>query len=81
MYSIERFNKYYSNIYVFFEEENSFLTALKAFNIEKLAIDYKNDLESYKSKNPFAEIYLEKMEQFVNITLDNFMIEIGNILV
>lgn len=65
----------------FFEEENSFLTALKAFNIEKLAIDYKNDLESYKSKNPFAEIYLEKMEQFVNITLDNFIIEIGNILV
>ena len=60
----------------FITESGSFLKALYDFNFSKCAINYDNDLDDYVKANRFALVDVDKMEQFVNITLNNFMKEV-----
>lgn len=76
----EEMNRLFEYIENFLSETDAYMKALKGLNISMLSIDYDNDLEKYKEKNPFAEIYLEKMEQFIEISLPNFMNEVVNII-
>ena len=64
----------------FFVEADAYFKALEKFDISKLAVDFDNDLEAYKKSNKLAEVYLEKMEQFINISLTNFMETVANIV-
>jgi len=57
----------------FFISAESYIEALEGLNIPKLATTYKNDLEQYKKKNKLAEIYLDKIENFVDVNLAEFL--------
>lgn len=76
----EEMNNLFSIAGDFFVEADSYFQALKKFDISKLAVDFDNDLETYKKSNKLAEVYLEKMEQFINITLTNFMETVEDIV-
>lgn len=76
----EEMNTLFDYIGKFFLEVDSYMDALKKLNISVLSVDYNNDLESYLGRNPFAETYLEKIEQFVEISLPNFMDQVVNII-
>ncbi len=58
---------------VFVVNANQYETALKELNIQKLSVDYKNDMAKYvKESNALAETYLNKIEDFLDLILDNF---------
>lgn len=60
-------------VYVFVEDAEQYKTALTELNIQKLSVDYKNNMEKYaKEENAFAKTYLNKIEDFMNLVLDNF---------
>ncbi|MBP3431944.1 MAG: hypothetical protein J6K39_03735 [Clostridia bacterium] len=56
----------------FFTEADSYFKALQNFNFSKFA-EYKHTMEDYLKENSMAEIYLTKMEKFVEVTLPEFM--------
>ena len=64
----------------FMVEAKDFYKALSGLKISVLAKNYKNDLEKYQKSNNLAEIYLEKIEQFINISLKNFIKETKDLL-
>lgn len=74
--SKEEMNDLFSKIEDFFTEADVYYQALKKLNISSLATSYANDLEEYKKVNNFAEIYLERIEQFINVSLPSFLDEI-----
>ncbi len=57
----------------FFLEANSYSKALEEFDLYTFAVSYGNKMEDYLKKNKLAEVYLQKIEQFVSITLPSFM--------
>ncbi|MDE6583410.1 MAG: hypothetical protein K2K31_02010, partial [Clostridia bacterium] len=60
-------------VYTFVEDAEQFKTALTELNIQKLSVDYKNDMGKYmKEENAFAKTYLNKIDDFINLILDNF---------
>lgn len=65
----------------FLTDENSFLRAIENLDIRTLGVDYKNDMNNYKEKNPLAEVSLEKMENFVEKTLPKFMNYMKDVLI
>lgn len=60
----------------FVVESKSFLKAVYDFNFAECAKYYDNNLEKYARHNKFALIDIDKMEQFINITIANFMQEV-----
>ena len=64
----------------FMTEANDFYKALEGLKIPILAKNYKNNLENYQKKNKLAEIYLEKIEQFINVSLKTFINEVYDLL-
>lgn len=78
--SAEEMTQLFGYIEDFFVETDAYLQALKGLKIKKLAVDYDNDFERYKKSNNLAEVYLEKMEQFVGTTLFDFMNTTLNII-
>lgn len=61
-------------------EKENYFTALKSFNFASLALNYKNDLNKYLGANIYAKTYLQKMQQFVDVTLANFMSAVESVL-
>ena len=78
--SSEEMNTLFDYIENFLSETDSYLQALKGLNISSLAVDYDNNMEDYRETNPLAETYLEKMEQFIETTLSDFMDEVVGII-
>lgn len=74
--SVDEVAKIFDYSDTFFTEADAYFDALTNLNIAKLAVEYGNNLEEYKETNAFAEIYLEKLEQFVENTLPTFMTQI-----
>ena len=68
----------FKNIEEFFREAKYYFNALKDFNISDFAVYYNCDLAKYTKKKPFAERDLEKMEQFTQKTLSNFLGMVGS---
>ena len=66
----------------FFEEKEMFDRAMDGFDFAELAnqTTHNNDLESYKKKNALAEVNLQKMEQFFDISTGNFIAEVERVL-
>ena len=58
---------------IFYVELNDYLEALDGLDIRTLSVDYDNDLTRYMEANDRAEIYLQKVEQFVEVTLSEFL--------
>lgn len=58
---------------IFYVELNDYLEALDGLDIRTLSVDYDNDLTRYMEVNDRAEIYLQKVEQFVEVTLSEFL--------
>ena len=58
---------------IFYVELNDYLEALDGLDIRTLSVNHDNDLESYMAVNDRAEIYLQKVEQFVEVTLSEFL--------
>lgn len=65
-------NDLFKMIEEFFVETDSYYKALKELNISTFAINFDFDMKKYKEQNQLAEVYLEKLEQFINFTLNNF---------
>lgn len=65
---------------IFLDEMDSYNKALDGLNISNLYINYSNDLENYLKDNKNAEIYLEKIESFVNVVLKDFQNYLASIL-
>lgn len=76
----EEMNQLFDYVENFLAETDAYIQALKGLNISVLAVDYDNNMEKYLEKNPLAETYLEKMEQFIGTTLTNFMDQVVNII-
>lgn len=58
---------------VFVVDAEQYETALKELNIQKLSVEYKNDLAKYvKESNAFAQTYLDKIEDFLYLILGQF---------
>lgn len=64
----------------FCTEKQDYFTALKNFNFARLALDFDNNLENYLGANAYAKTYLQKVEQFVELMLPNFMEAVENVL-
>lgn len=66
----------------FFEEKAMFDRAMDGFDFAELAnqTTHNNDLESYKKKNSLAEVNLQKMEQFFEISVDNFISKVESVI-
>lgn len=58
---------------IFYVELNDYLEALDGLDIRTLSVDYDNDLTRYMEANDRAEIYLQKVEQFVEVSLSEFL--------
>ena len=58
---------------IFYVELNDYLEALDGLDIRTLSVNHDNDLEAYMAVNDRAEIYLQKVEQFVEVTLSEFL--------
>lgn len=71
--SKEEFSNLFDFANEFLLEAEAYSKALTKMNFYDLAVNYGNNLKKYKEKNKFAEVYLQKMEQFVSITLPNFI--------
>ena len=67
----------FDDISEFLLEAEAYSKALEGMDFPNLAVNYNNDMKEYLKKNKLAEQYLEKMEQFVAITLPNFMANIS----
>lgn len=59
----------------FFVEAESYYDALSDLEIREFAVSYEGDMQSYLNKNQLAERDLHKMEQFIEITMPNFVNE------
>lgn len=78
--SLEMMNSLWEDrIQPFLEETDNFYKALKGFNLFNFAKD-GYVLKNYKKSNGYAEEYLLKMEQFVKVSLPDFMTQVENIL-
>lgn len=58
---------------IFYVELDDYLEALDGLDIRTLAVNYDNDLTGYLAVNDRAEIYFQKIEQFVSVSLPNFL--------
>ena len=76
--SVQETKRLFKNIEEFFREAKYYFNALKDFNISDFAVYYNCDLAKYTKKKPFAERDLEKMEQFTQKTLSNFLGMVGS---
>lgn len=65
-------NDLFNLIENFFVETDSYYKALKELDISAFAINYDFDMKKYKEQNQLAEVYIEKLEQFINFSLNNF---------
>ncbi len=61
-------------------EFNNYYTAVSKLELKKLAVDCHNNLAEYKKTNKYAEIYIEKIEQFVNNSLANFLTRMSQLM-
>ena len=57
----------------FLTEIDVYVEALETLDVRSLCVDYKNDMEDYLAHNDRAEICLETVENFVNISLPSFL--------
>lgn len=57
----------------FMTEIDVYVKALDSLDIRTLSVDYKNDMAEYLNHNNRAEIYLERVENFINISLPEFL--------
>ncbi len=57
----------------FLTEIDVYVDALETLDVRSLCVDYKNDMEDYLAHNDRAEICLETVENFVNISLPSFL--------
>lgn len=57
----------------FLTEIDVYVEALETLDVRSLCVDYKNDMEDYLAHNDHAEICLERVENFVNISLPSFL--------
>ena len=57
----------------FLKEANSYKTALGDFGIKDFAVSYDGNMKTYLKQNKLAERDLYKMDQFLKITLPNFI--------
>jgi len=63
-----------NQIEAFFVEADAYYQAVEGFDTKALAgLTYDNDLGAYKKSNKMAEVYLNKIEEFVEISLSKFM--------
>ena len=57
----------------FFVETDAYYQALYGLNLSNLAVNFDNELAKYLKTNKLAEVYLDKLEQFVGHTLNAFI--------
>ena len=69
-----------SEIDNFFIASEDYFTSLREFDIQRVALSFDNNLEEYKKSNKLAEEFLLKIEQFLNVTLPDFMETVENTL-
>ncbi len=76
--SKEAMQNFYDLTESFFVEMDDYLQALKDLDIYTLITSYNNSFEEYLAENSLANVYFEKMEQFINISLENFLTNAAN---
>ena len=66
----------------FFVEAEGYFVALEGLDIKTLANphSYNNDLEKYKQSNTLAEVYLNKIEEFIQEIAPNYLEKVAMIL-
>lgn len=76
--TIEELNTVELEAEKFLTEVDDYLAAIDGLDLHDLAINNYNDLDEYLNKNANAEIYLLKIEQFVNETLPTYISRLDN---
>ncbi len=64
----------------FFVEAEAYFQALYGLSLSKLAVSYDNQMSKYLKENALAEVYLQKLEQFVGHSLGQFMDAVCDII-
>lgn len=64
----------------FLTEMDVYVEALDGLDIQTLGVDYNNDMEEYLNHNERALIYLERVENFINISLPDFLEYLDNMV-
>lgn len=62
----------------FLVEAGSYLSALSDLDIRELAVAFEGNMASYLKENEFAELDIHKIDQFINITMPEFITEFSN---
>jgi hypothetical protein len=70
---------YFEMVNQFLLEADSFFDALSELGIKDFAVSYDGKMEDYLSSNPLAERDMHKIEQFIGITLTNFITEASKV--
>ena len=64
----------------FLKEADCYLNALEDLDIREFAVTYDGNMEKYLKSNKLAERELYKVDQFLKITLPNFITNFSNTL-
>lgn len=78
--SKEKMQELFKNANDFFVEMQNYSTSVSELKIYDLVINNGNDFEEHKKQVPYAEIYFEKIDQFVSITLGSFMDNLASVV-
>lgn len=77
--STEQMNDLFELAEEFFKDAEQYYYALSSLDIYTLSVTYSNNMSNYLEVNELAEVFLQKLEQFVTISLPNFMEAVNSI--
>jgi len=79
-FTAEQITVLFNKVENFLAEQKIYDRALKEFDIATFVTNYNGNLQQYEKKNSLASLDLEKMEQFIQKTVPNFIEEMGEYL-
>ena len=75
--ALPHMQKLFENFNNFSVEINNYSTSVSELKIYDMVVNHKNSFEEHKKHVKLAEIYFEKIDQFVSITLEEYL---GNLI-
>lgn len=79
-FTAEQITVLFNKVENFLTEQAVYEKTLKEFDIEKFVVTYNGNLQQYEKKNALASLDLEKMEQFMQKIMPNFIEEVKEYL-
>ena len=78
--SKEDMQKLFENFNNFSVEINNYSTSVSELKIYDMVVNHKNSFEEHKKHVKLAEIYFDKIDQFVSITLEEYLANLISVI-